>query len=385
MSETTPVQPKLPKAIPVLFVLVLGALLVVGWLPRVTRAEAVDRQHQLALAPRRVVVGPVTRAPALATFTLPGTAAPLKSTVVTARGTGFVQQYLVDLGDPVKAGQVMAVLEAPEVDEDVKRAQARLHEAETNVTLSRSAAERSTRLSEQGVASKQQAEEAQSRLTTAEASVETARADVLRLAALKGYTRVVAPFAGVVTRRFVELGALVASDRAPLFEVAQTDSLKVTLDVPQWLAMDVKPGLVVKVAPPQRPQLAVEARLTRSAGALDPATRTLRVEALVERPGALLANAFVQITFQLERASPPLSVPASAVVPRADGVRVHTVKQGVVATKQVTVARDLGRTVELLSGVEAGELVVLNPPDDLENGEKVDAVQPPAPDAGVAK
>lgn len=383
MSDETPkVTPRMPKSVPVLFVLVLAGLVAAGWLPRARRAEAVEREHQLAIAPRRVVVGVVQRAPAQATFSLPGTAAPAKSAVVSSKGSGFVQQYFVDLGDAVKAGQVLAVLEAPEVDEDVKRAQARLTEAEANVMLSRSAAERSSRLSEQGVASKQQAEEAQSRLTTAVAAVDTARADVLRLTAVKGYSRVVAPFAGVVTRRLVEQGALVSTDRTPLFELAQTESLKVTVDVPQWLAPDVKPGLVLKVAPPNRPQLAVEARVTRSAGALDPVTRTLRIEALVDKPGALLANAFVQVTFQVERAAPPLVIPASALVARAEGTRVHVVKADVIATTPVQVARDQGRTVEVLTGVEPGMQVVLNPPDDLENGEKVEVL---VPDAGAPR
>jgi RND family efflux transporter MFP subunit len=379
------VKPRLPKAVPVLGVLTVLSLVAAGWLPRARRAEAVERQRAFSVAPRRVVIGVVQRAPAKATFSLSGTAAPLRAAVVTARGTGFVQSTLVDLGDIVKAGQVLAVLESPEVDEDVNRAKARLTEAEANVMLARSAAERSGRLSEQGVASKQQAEEAQSRLTTAIAAVETTRADTLRLSALKGFTRVVAPFAGVVTRRFIEQGALVSSDRAPLFEVSQTDTLKVTVDVPQWLAADVRPGLAVSIAPAQRPALAVEAHVTRSAFALDPVTRTLRVEALVEKPGALLANAFVQVTFTVERADPPLLVPASAVVPRADGVRLHVVKDGVIATTLVTIARDQGRTVEVLTGVAAGAKVVLNPPDDLANGERVEVIQPNQPDAGVAR
>jgi membrane fusion protein, multidrug efflux system len=379
------VKARLPKAVPVLGVLTLAGLVAAGWLPRARRAEAVERQRAFSAAPRRVVTGVVQRAPAKATFSLSGTAAPMRAAVVTARGTGFVQSTLVDLGDPVKAGQVLAVLESPEVDEDVNRAKARLTEAEANVMLARSAAERSGRLSEQGVASKQQAEEAQSRLTTAIAAVETTRADTLRLSALKGFTRVVAPFAGVVTRRFIEQGALVSSDRAPLFEVAQTDTLKVTVDVPQWLAADVRPGLAVSIAAAQRPGLAVDARVTRSAFALDPVTRTLRVEALVEKPGALLANAFVQVTFTVERADPPLLVPASAVVPRADGVRVHVVNDGVIATTLVTIARDQGRTVEVLTGVAAGAKVVLNPPDDLENGERVEVIPPVQPDAGVAR
>ena len=380
----SPVTPRLSPAVPVVGVVLVGGLLFAGFGPRAERAAQQEKQHRLANGPRRVVVASAVRGPASGAFSLPGTAAPLRATVVTARGTGFVQKYLVDLGDTVKAGQVLALLEAPEVDEEVRRARARVDEAEANVELARSGAERSRRLSEQGAVSKQQAEEAQIRLTTAVAAVETARAELLRLGALKGFGRVVAPFSGVVTRRFVEQGALV-SDRVPLFEVAQTDALRVTVDVPQWLAGDVKVGQVVKVAPSQRPQQTVEARVTRSAQALDAATRTLRIEALVEQPGAILANAFVSVTFEVERSSPPVVVPAAALMARADGLRVVVVRDKVLRLTPVTVARDLGRTVELASGLEAGAQVVVNPPDDVDEGEAVEVVVRPVADAGVGR
>lgn len=373
MSEP---KPKLPAAVPVVGVLVVVGLVAAGWLPRAKRAEAVEAQRQAVLAPRRVITAVAQRAPAEATFSLQGTAAPIRSTVVTSRSIGYVQQVFADLGDPVKSGQLLAVLEAPDVDEDVRRAQARFTEAETNVVLARSSAERAARLSEQGVASKQQAEEAQSRLTTAVASVETARADVSRLAAVRGYSRVVAPFEGIVTRRFVEQGSLAASDRAALFEVSQTKALKVTIDVPQWLASEVRVGTPVKVSAGVRGGVPVDAQVTRTAGALDPSTRSLRTEVLIESAGSVLPNAFVNVSFSVVRASPPVIIPASTVAARAEGQRVYVVNNDVVAVKPVSIARDLGRTVEIASGLEPGQVVVVNPTADLEDNERVQVVRP---------
>jgi RND family efflux transporter MFP subunit len=362
--------------LPVVGCLILAGVLLVGWLPRVERAQAVERQNRRVMAPRRVVTAVVELGPAKRSMTLHGTAAPVKSAIVTSRNVGFVQQLLVDLGDTVKRGQVLAVLEAPEVDEDSRRARARLTEAEANLELGQSATERVARLAEQGVASRQAAEEAQSRLSTAVATVASARAEVQRLSAVKGYSRVVAPFDGVITRRFVELGSLAASDRAPLFEVAQIGQLKIAIDVPQWMAADVSVGQEVKVVTAPRTSSAVIAHVTRTSGALDPSTRTLRAEVVIEANRTLLPNAFVEVSFSVERSERSMVVPSSAVVARADGPRVYVAKNGTVTAASVVVARDLGRSVELNSGVEVGDRLVVNPPADLEPGEAVEVVFP---------
>lgn len=367
---------RLPRVVPLIGVLGIGGLVTLGVLPRARRAEAVEAQRQAVLLPRRVVTTTAVLASPKMSFSLQGTAAPVKSAIVTARSMGFVHQLFVDLGDTVKAGQPLAVLEAPDVDEEVKRAQARLTEAETNVGLSRSSAERAARLSEQGVASKQQAEEAQSRLTSAIAAVDTARADVLRVTAVRGYARVVAPFAGVIIRRFIEQGALATADRAPLFEVAQTDTLKVVVEVPQWLASDIAVGAPVKIAEAVHAGPPIDAKVTRAAGALDPMTRTMRVEIAIDAPGRLLPNAFVQVTFEVTRTSPPVVVSAAALSTRAEGTRVFEVFDGAVTVRPVTVARDQGRVVELSGGIAPGAQLVVNPPADLEAGEKVRVALP---------
>jgi RND family efflux transporter MFP subunit len=363
----------------------LLTLLAVGTLPRIRKAEAVERQHQLAASPRVVVTGVVQKTGPRKHFTLPGNAAPLKSTTIYARSTGFVRALNVDLGDQVKAGQVVAELEAPELDEDVRRSRARLEEAEANVLLAQSASARAQRLAEQGVSSKQQAEEALSRKTTAEASVMTAKADAVRFAALKGFTRVLAPFSGVITKRFVEGGGLVASAQAPLFELAQVNALRVTVDVPQWLATEVLPGTPVKIDTVQGLPTPVAATVTRTSGALDSNTRVLRAEIAVSPAESLMANGYVRVTFELERPSTTVTIPASALSVGGDGARVVEVRDNKAQLTPVVIAQDLGRTIELAKGPPAGALVVLNPPDDLGQGEPVTLSNTQVIDGGQAK
>ncbi len=364
---------------------VLVLLFIVGTLPRVRRAEAVERQHQNALAPRMVVTAVVQKTAPRKYFTLPGNAAPLKSAIVYARSTGFVRTLHVDLGDEVKAGQVVAELEAPELDEDVRRSRARLEEAEANVLLAQSASSRAQRLAEQGVSSKQQAEEAQSRKTTAEATVMTAKAEASRFATLRGFTRVLAPFSGVVTKRFVESGGLVASAQAPLFELAQITALRVTVDVPQWLAAEVVPGTPVKIDTVQGIQTPVSAAVTRTSGALDSNTRVLRAEIVVSPPGPLVANGYVRVTFEIDKPSNTITIPASALSVGGDGARVVEVREGKAHLTPVVIAQDLGRTIELANGPPEGARIILNPPDDLAQGEPLTVSTIKKPDGGPAK
>ncbi len=209
------------------------ALGVTGTWPRLARAALVEEQHQRALAPKKVPVAKVVAGPERFELTLPGSVAPMQSSVVYARAAGYVRRFTVDLGDRVKAGQVLADIESPEVDEDVKRARARVEEAEKNVALAQAIAERAERLAKDGVSSQQQVEETRSRLNSARAQVESARADADRVGALRGFSRVTAGFDGVVTRRLIEQGSLVSAGVTPLFELAHVDTLKVTVDVPQ--------------------------------------------------------------------------------------------------------------------------------------------------------
>jgi RND family efflux transporter MFP subunit len=353
----------------------LLVLLALGAWPRVARSARVEAQHQQALLPPKVVVAKAARGPLSTEVTLPGSVAPLQSTVVSSRSAGFVRKYTVDLGDRVKAGQVLAEIETPEVDEDVKRARARLDEAQKNEALSRTIAERAERLAKEGVSSQQVSEESKSRSNSARASVDSAQAELDRLSALRGFARAIAPFDGVVTRRSVEVGTLVTAGVTPLFELAEVATLKVTVEVPQSSAPFVKEGTTAQVFLPAAPQKIWPATVRRTAKALDAASRSLRVELLMQNDGGLLSGSYVQVRFKLERPEAPLLIPAAALAVRADGLKVWVAKDGEVAPRPILLGRDLGKELEVVQGLSEGEQVVLNPTDALEAGGKVEAVE----------
>ncbi len=355
--------------------LTVGLLGFIGARPKVEKAALVEAQHQRALAPKRVPTAKATRGPAAFELTLPGSVAAFQSSVVYSRGAGFVRRFYFDLGDKVKAGQVLADIESPEVDQDLNRARARVEEAEKNETLSKAITERAERLAKEGVSSQQVAEESRSRLNTAKASVDSARAELDRLGALRGFSRVTAGFDGVITRRLVENGSLVSAGVTPMFELAQVETLKVTVDVPQSAAPSVGIGTAAVVWLPGAPAKTWQAKVSRTAGSLDPATRTLRVELLLSNDGALLAGSYVQVKLKLEHSGTPLVIPASALSVRAEGPRVWSVENGALTQRTVQLGRDLGKEIEVVAGLEEGAVLVLNPTDALAVGAQVDPVE----------
>jgi multidrug efflux system membrane fusion protein len=319
--------------------------------------------------PPRVAVASARLGSPQSELVLPGTALPAQSTVIHARLDGFVGKLSADLGDKVREGQLLAVLQAPEIEAELSRTRARLGEVERNLTLTRASAERHARLASGGISSQEAADEARARANSAEAGVEAGQADVGRLSALYAYRRVVAPFDGVITRRDVDRGALVKGGTTALFEIAQTDTLKVFIDVPQSLAGEVRTGMPAEVFAPEAPARAASGQVVRTAGALDPSTRTLRTEVHLPGGGALLAGSFVRVRLKVQRAAPPVMVPTSALAMRKEGPRVVVLlADRRVQQRTVVPGRDMGAEIELLEGLQGGERVVLSPGDDLQDG-----------------
>lgn len=354
----------------------VAGLLAAGVVPRVARRKAMEATHAAAEGPRRVAVGKATAGEKKVELSLPGSAAPMESAVLYARSSGFVRATLADIGDKVKAGQVLATIDAPETSEELRVARARLEEAELNEAIARQRSARRQTMVKDGVGSTEEAEDFVARANSASASRKTTRAEVARLSDLLSYQRVVAPFDGVVTKRHLNRGSLVASAGTPVFELSQTATLRVFVDVPQSLAADVKPGLPVVVAPPSNPSRGIEAKVVRTAGALDPATRTLRTEIHIPGDGPLLAGAFADVRFTIERERAPVLVPASAMFVRREGPQVMQLGEGdTVHAQAIRVGRDLGKDIEVVTGVAPGDVLVLNPPDDLAEGERVSVVK----------
>jgi RND family efflux transporter MFP subunit len=339
--------------------------------------EALARVEKELAGPRKVRVAVARAGDPKTEVTLPGTSAPFQTSVLYAKSAGFVRKNLVDVGDRVKAGQLLAQIDAPETSEELRLAQARLDEAEANVTIAQATADRASKLVASGVVSQQQGDDTRAQANSAVAAVATRRAELSRIQVLRGYQQIVAPFDGVVTRRGTDPGALVgtaASGGMALFEVADVELLRVFIDVPDAYAADVKPDLEAKIFSPRNPAQKLAGKVARTSGVLEQATRTLRAEIHVRGAGAVMPGAFVYVRLAIPRTPPAPIVPASVLIVRKEGTLVAKVKDGQVSMAPVTLGRDFGKELEILDGVAAGDQVVVNASDELEHGQQVEVV-----------
>lgn len=351
----------------------LAALLGIGAVPKLQRREEVQAIQATLGQPRLVTYAQARVGEASGKVILPGTAAPIETAIIYARTTGFVREIKVDIGDRVKAGDILAVLDTPELESDAQSARARVAESEQNAKLVRAAATRQSRLVEAGVGTVASADEAEARANSADAALSTSRFAVERWNTLLAFRQVRAPFAGVITRRNVEKGSLVTAGSAAgvtsLYELARTETLKITVDVPQSLAQYVNVGEAAQVI---SGNLTVEGRVARAAGALDPATRTLRTEVQVPGDKGILAGSFVRVALLTHSTSPPVNVPANALAARSGGNVVYVIgNDSKIDERKITLGRELGAEIEVVAGLTGAEKVVTNPPESLTAGETV--------------
>lgn len=358
--------------------LTLGGLLVFGGLIASAVATRIERSHAraemkaLLNAPPKVLTAQSKLAPPQEEFSLPGTVLAAQTVDLFARSDGYVKKIEVDIGAKVKAGQLLATLVAPEINDDINRLRGQVEESEKNLALTRSLADRVFRAAQQGVASAQEVEDARARLNTAQAAQNTARSQFKRLSVFKDYLRVTAPFDGIVTKRYVDTGALVSNGQTQLFQVAEIGMLKVYVDVPQSYASDVREGMQVSVTARDNATLRVDANVIRTSGALDATTHTLRVDARFPFTPILPPGAFVYVAFKVEQAHRAVRIPARALIIRSQGTQVVTVDaQQRARFVHVEVARDLGNEVEIAQGLSPGETVILSPPDSVQDGQTV--------------
>lgn len=393
---------------PVLFVAVLvvvaGTLVAVGAVPRAERQREIDatNAHLRALA-RRVTIAPGKLAPPTRTLTLPASLRPNASAELFAQATGFVRERKVDIGDRVAAGDVLAVLDVPLIDEQLNSARAALTEAEAardvlarTVTLAQSTLERWRSVEPPGAVSKQELDErqnafesARANLAAGEATIASRRADVVRYERGQAFARIVAPFAGTVTARDLEVGDYVSGTGGgkALFMLADTRTLRAFVDVPQSFAAGVVTGGAARVTLREQPGRVVSGTIARTSGALDERTRTLRVEISVpNEAGMLLAGSYAQVELELARDVRAVIVPGSALIVRAEGPRIAIVDaENKLRYRTVGVGRDLGSEVEITAGLAGDERIVVNLADELSEGSVVEPVTLPTPPAPAPK
>ncbi len=371
-GENGVAAPKLWRAAVVAAPVIL-ALLAIGLVPRWHERTVLAHESRELALPTVEVVSP---APAKSPpgVLLPAEVQPWIDTPIYARATGYVKRWLVDLGAHVKAGQLLAEIETPELDQELDQARHELAEAEASLGIAKITAARYTDLLKTASVNEQETAEKQADYTLKTAVAAAARANVRRLEELRAFARVTAPFDGTVTARDVDVGDLItAGSTKQLFRLAQTDRLRVYVDVPQPVAVAVSPGQHAELLVPERPNRVFPATVARTAGAISPDSRTLLVELEVDNSrGEILAGSFAQVRLMKAKGAPPLTLPGNALLFRAEGPQVGIVgPDDKVELRSVKLGRDFGTTVEILSGVGPSDRVVLNPSDGLNSGTRV--------------
>ncbi|BBK31421.1 RND family efflux transporter MFP subunit [Stella humosa] len=359
----------------------LGILALVGVAALVTtgimsreRSDARVRDWTDAQAvPTVAVAAPDTRM-LDPTFNLPGRIEAFSRAPILARVSGYVKAWHVDIGAPVKAGQLLAEIEAPDLDQQLLQARADLLNAQANARLADVTLKRRQTLANANVISQQNLDERSADLGSKQAAVKASQANVDRLLALAAYKRITAPFDGVVTARDTDVGALIAAGGGlPMFVISDARKLRVYVNVPQSFVPLIRVGTKARITVPEYPDRTFEAVVAASAQAIDVATGTTRMQLIVENnEGALLPGGYANVRLDLTRDVQPLHVPASALIVGREGLRVAVVDaESRIRFKTITIARDLGREIEIATGLAAGDRVVVTPPDGLSDGDEV--------------
>ena len=322
------------------------------------------------------------------TVSLPGTLQGYVQSPIAARASGYIKRWTHDIGSRVAKGALLAEIEAPEIDQQLSQAIAVREQTASSLGLAKSTRERWEALKKRDAISQQELDEKRSGEVQAAANLAAADANVERLRQLEGFKRVVAPFAGVITRRNVDVGDLIDAGGGAgrvLFTLAQTDPLRVYVYVPQAYSQLVKPGQEVSITQTELRGQVFRGTVARTAGSIDAATRTMQVEIqLPNREGVLLPGAYVQAALPLA-ASKALVIPANTLMIRGAGTLVAVVgADGRIKLKPIMVGRNYGQTVEVLDGVSATDQLVLNPSDSLGEGDTVTVV-PDAKEAPAGK
>lgn len=372
-----PVSPKRTRA--ALAVIGIAALLVAGFgiVTRVRARNALKTDTQQSAAPIVSVFVPERGAP-LQELVLPGTAQAYTDSPIYARTNGYLKKWYANIGERVKKGELLAEIDSPEIEQQLQQARADLGTAQANERLAKMTADRYVELAKTDSVSKQDADNAAETLAARRAATASAAANARRLEQMVSFSRIEAPFDGVITARNANVGQLVdaggsGGSARELFHLATLDRLRVFIGVPQTAAASAGPGAPVRIELAERPGRFYEGKIVRNANAIDPATRTMLVEIDLENKGGeILPGAAVQAHLELRGAPSTLLLPVSALMFRSEGPRVATLgKDNRAHLAAVTIGRDFGNKLEITSGLEPGSPVIDNPPDSLVEGQAV--------------
>ena len=371
------------KAIVLLLVVVVVAVIlaVTGIIPRL-KARTTLQQQTDALAAPDVLVQTPTKGQPTQELVLPGTTQAYTDSPIYARTNGYLKKWYFDIGAHVKQGQLLAVIESPEVDQQLAQAKQDLATAEANAKYAQTQASRYQNLVKSDAVTQQDTDNFTTQAASTTTQVKSAEANVARLEQLTGFENIYAPFDGVITARNVDIGTLINSgagtaNSAELFHMVAENVLRIYVNVPQAYSFSTLPGVMTQLTLTEKPGAMFEGKIVRTARAIDPTSRTLLVEVDVDnRKSELYPGAYTQVHFKLANAHPSIIIGVSALMFRTEGLRVAVVNNNIAKLVPITIGRDDGRSVEVASGLQDSDEVIQNPPDSLIDGEQVHVVQP---------
>lgn len=363
-------------------VIVIGVLLCIFLILALTRIYAAILLRYKTNTQAEPVVATIQAATAQSTeeITLPGTIKAWHEAPVYARVDGYIKQWYVDIGDKVKTGDLLAVIDAPELDAQFRQAEADLTVALANNQLAQITAKRWSHLLKTDSVSKQETDEKVDSARAQAAVVLSRRANRDRLHDLVGFERIIAPFPGIISSRRTDIGALINAgsnpNAFPLFRVAQHNPLRMYVKIPENYSSRIKPNLAVKLAFAEFPGQLFNAKLFQTAEAINPVTRTLLAQFTIQNNNnQLMPGGYTQVHIKMPSAVHAVRLPVNVLLFRAQGLQVATLNpHQQVVLKSISIARDFGNEVEIDSGIEPGERVIINPSDSIFNGQKVRTV-----------
>lgn len=365
----------------VVALVIVAAIVIAGVVPRL-RARAALRNETYELAvPTVAVIHPKLGAPQ-SEIVLPGNIEAFADSPIYARTNGYLKKWYVDIGAHVKAGQMLAEIETPEVDQQLDQARADLNTAQANYRLAEITAVRYQELLKTDSVSKQDVDNAVGDFQAKKAMVASAESNVKRLEQLQSFEKIYAPFDGVITARNTDIGHLINSGAGgpatELFHIAAIRKLRVYVNMPQQYSRSARPGLRADLTLLEFPGRRFPGTLVRTAESIDVASRTLLVEVDIDNAtGELFPGAYAQVHLSVPVSTPTLILPVNTLIFRSEGLQVGTVQNSDHAVlANITLGRDFGNEVEVISGLTAGDSVIVNPPDSLVSGEKVRVVSP---------
>jgi RND family efflux transporter MFP subunit len=376
----------------------LGALLAVALLVAHGAQTRAQRESEAAKTLKLVEdfvptvrISPVQTVTAPRTLDLPGTTRAFYTATIFARATGYISQRMVDIGSKVKKGDLLAIIAAPDLDQQLTQARAQVTQIEANIEQARAQSDlaivtnrRTSTLVGQGWQTKQQgdvdrltAKAQQAALDVAQANLNVQKAAVARLEELTSFERVIAPFNGVITSRNIDAGDLMTADAStgtPMFSIDQTDVLRIQVFVPQDSAFAIKDGDEAEVIVPEMPGRIFKGKIARNANSLQPGTRTLLIEVDVANPdGTLRAGVYCTVRFNIPRAEPTIIIPSQAVIFDSQGLSAAVYDNGTARLRHLGILRDNGAQVEVRTGLKPGDQIILSPPVNIKDGMRVNA------------